>query len=50
MEKCAIFVRTATAKQSVESQLSDLQPYAALRGWEVVSEIRLKGTSAYHGA
>ena len=47
--RCAIFVRTSTAEQSVETQLADLRPYAARRGWEVVSEIRLEGTSAYRG-
>ena len=49
MNKCTIFVRTSTAEQSVESQLADLRPYAVHRGWEVVSEIRLEGTSAYRG-
>lgn len=49
MDKCAILVRTSTVEQSVESQLTDLRPYAAHRGWEVVSEIRLEGTSAYRG-
>ena len=48
-ERCAIFVRTSTAEQSTESQLADLRPYAAGRGWEVVSEIRLEGASAYRG-
>lgn len=48
-KRCAIFVRTSTAEQSVESQLADLRPYAAHRDWEVVSEIRLEGASAYRG-
>ena len=48
-DKCAIFVRTSTAEQSADSQLADLRPYAARRGWEVVSEIKLEGTSAYRG-
>ena len=47
--KCAIFVRTSTAEQPADSQLADLRPYAARRGWEVVSEIKLEGTSAYRG-
>ncbi len=49
MSTCAIFVRISTAEQSVESQFVDLRPYAAHRGWEVISEIRLEGTSAYRG-
>ncbi len=49
MDKCAIFVRTSTAEQSVESQLADLRPYAVQRGWEVVSEIHIEGASAYRG-
>ena len=49
MNKCAIFVRTSTAEQLVESQLADLRSYAAHRGWKVVNEIRLEGTSAYRG-
>ena len=48
-ERCAVFVRTSTAEQSVESQLADLRPYAVRRGWEVVSEIKLEGASAYRG-
>ena len=47
--RCAIFVRTSTAEQSAESHLADLRPNADRRGWEVVSEIRLEGTSAYRG-
>ena len=49
MVNCAILVRTSTAEQSVESQLADLRPYAAQRGWDVVTEIRLEGRSAYRG-
>ena len=48
-DKFAIFVRTSTAEQSVESQFADLRPYAAHRGWDVVSEIKLEGASAYRG-
>lgn len=48
-DRCAIFARTSTAEQSVDSQLADLRPYAAQRGWEIVSEICLEGTSAYRG-
>lgn len=49
LERCAILVRTSTAEQSVESQLADLRPYAEQRGWEVVTEVQLEGTSAYRG-
>ena len=48
-DRCAIFVRTSTAEQSADSQLADLRPYATHRGWQVVSEIKLEGTSAYRG-
>ena len=49
MPRCAIFTRTSTNEQSVDSQLSDLRPYAERRGWDVVSEICLEGASAYRG-